>query len=178
MKKAIITLTLFTCFVFASCKKDKTTEDQLPPATQTGANTFGCLVNGKVFVPKGYGGTGRPNPHILYDYDLQGKPFLAIETHQYQNYNSMAGIDISFFDIVYSGSYLLPNEFKLSIGSIEILGNCGISSLDSSVNRWGGGVITKLDIPNRIISGTFDCKFKRPQCDTVRVTNGRFDIKF
>ena len=35
------------------CKKDKTPEDQLPPETQTGAGTFGCLVNGNVFIPKG-----------------------------------------------------------------------------------------------------------------------------
>ena len=63
----------------ASCKKDKQNQDQLPPATQTGANTFACLINGKVFIPKGYDGTGKPNPHILYDFDLQGQPFLSLE---------------------------------------------------------------------------------------------------
>jgi len=57
-------------------KKDNNNNaDSLPPATQTGANTLGCLVNGKVFVPKGHGGTGRPNPHVQYDYDLNGKPY-------------------------------------------------------------------------------------------------------
>ena len=40
-------------------------EDKLPAITQTGENTFGCLINGNVFVPKdktGYTppGDGRP----------------------------------------------------------------------------------------------------------------------
>ena len=50
----------FLLFVFAPillsgfhCKKDKTPEEQLPPETQTGASTFGCLVNGNIFKPKG-----------------------------------------------------------------------------------------------------------------------------
>lgn len=167
----------FLLIIASSCKKDAN-KDKLPPATQTGENTFGCLVNGKVYIPKGYDGTGRPNPHVQYDYDLNGQPFLSIETHQYNNNNSVAGIDLSFFNVVRTGYYPMPYEFKFSLGSIEILADCGISNLDSSVQRWGGGVITKLDIANSIISGTFDCKFKRPQCDTVYITDGRFDIKF
>ncbi len=38
--------------ISASCKKEKTGADGLPPATQTGANTFGCLVNGVLFYLK------------------------------------------------------------------------------------------------------------------------------
>jgi hypothetical protein len=34
------------------CKKNK---DQLPSATQSGANTFGCLINGKARIPTGHG---------------------------------------------------------------------------------------------------------------------------
>ena len=48
------------CFVIAlfmvtllSCKKQPVDQlSLLPPATQTGANTFGCLVNGRAFLPK------------------------------------------------------------------------------------------------------------------------------
>lgn len=35
-------------FTACGCSKDNL-QEQLPPATQTGANTFGCLFNGKVF---------------------------------------------------------------------------------------------------------------------------------
>ncbi|MDT0650604.1 hypothetical protein [Autumnicola edwardsiae] len=34
--------------------------DQLPAATQTGQQTFGCLINGEAFIPDNLG-RGRPN---------------------------------------------------------------------------------------------------------------------
>jgi hypothetical protein len=39
-----------------SCSLFPEPEPTLPPATQTGANTFGCLINGKVFQARGGGG--------------------------------------------------------------------------------------------------------------------------
>ena len=56
MKNTI--LTLITLFLFASCSKKEdelqlqTPQDQLPPITTTGANTAGCIINGKVLIPK------------------------------------------------------------------------------------------------------------------------------
>src|SRR5471030_2994923 len=52
-----IILPIFSLIILSSsCKKHVIQPaDQLsllPAATQTGANTFGCLVNGQVFVPK------------------------------------------------------------------------------------------------------------------------------
>jgi len=162
----------------ASCKKENKNENQLPPATQTGANTFGCLVNGKVFVPKGYGSTGRSNPHVQYDYDLNGKPYLSIDARQFINSNNSTGaVNIVFKDIVNTGSYNIPTNFTFSFGW-EKFGICGTPAFDTTVQKRGGGIITKLDISNRIISGTFNCKFKHSQCDTVYITDGRFDIKF
>ncbi len=43
------------------CKKDSTNTTDvpgLPPATQIGANTFGFLLNGQPWVPKGNNGGG------------------------------------------------------------------------------------------------------------------------
>ena len=53
--KKILTPFLAILLIAASCKKTKTeseSPDQLPPITQTGANTFGCLINGNVWLPK------------------------------------------------------------------------------------------------------------------------------
>ena len=52
-------LLFLTTFALSCCNKDdnpkpKTELEKLPPATQTGANTAGCLVNGVAFLPKGY----------------------------------------------------------------------------------------------------------------------------
>lgn len=67
-KNYILWLWLLTmsCF-FTSCKKEK--EDILPPATQIGAGTFGCKINGKVYVP-----TLKPSRlYAEYDSLIPGK---------------------------------------------------------------------------------------------------------
>ena len=56
--KNITLILLFTIPLLAlKCNKDPEPPiepiDQLPPATQTGENTFGCLVDGEVWLPRG-----------------------------------------------------------------------------------------------------------------------------
>ncbi len=63
LKRLLIVATVTSLFTFSQCKK-KTEEPQLPPETTTGAMTFGCKVNGKVFVPKD--GRGRPGLYCQY----------------------------------------------------------------------------------------------------------------
>ena len=57
----LFAITLFNC-------ENNDPEDQLPPITQTGANTFGAIVDGRVFVPKdktGYSAPGGGRPRGL-----------------------------------------------------------------------------------------------------------------
>ena len=58
----------------SQCKKTEADPvDQLPPATQTGANTLGCLVNGQAWTPAGNSGPSNyaisydPNPYGVFD---------------------------------------------------------------------------------------------------------------
>ncbi len=178
MKYSYIMLLAIACnFLHTSCKKDKQSEDQLPPATQTGAGTFGCKINGKVYVPKGSSGTGRPNPHIQYDSDLNGNPYLSIETFQYPT-DINSGIFIGFMHLNNIGIFNLKDSFSFLVGASNMINTCGGLSNNSNIISKGGGQITKLDIVNHVISGTFDFKYKTQQCDTVYITDGRFDIKF
>ena len=48
MKKLL--LILLTTFFLSCCNKDDDNPQTLPPATQTGAGTFACYVNGKPFI--------------------------------------------------------------------------------------------------------------------------------
>ena len=48
---------------------------------------------------------------------------------------------------------------------------------DSTVYREGKLTITKFDLENQIISGTFEFTLTKPGCDTIKVTQGRFDMK-
>jgi len=54
--KSQVCFSLIFILLFTQCnwfKDGFTAAEQLPPATQVGANTFGCLLNGKVWLPKG-----------------------------------------------------------------------------------------------------------------------------
>lgn len=170
-----------TITIMVGCKKEDSLQDELsklPPATQTGANTFGCLINGKVFVPKGYNGTGTPNPNRQIDIGLSGLPYFNITASQLdKEHVSQGNIFISVGHITGSGEYFYPDDFNFLAGW-KPLGNCGIIAFDTTIYKWGYAILTKYDLTNRIISGIFNFKYKTLTCDTVYVTDGRFDFKF
>ena len=60
MKSIIFSILLLASILqFSGCGLLPTPKEELPPITQEGKNTFGCLVNGKVWLPKGYDGTSN-----------------------------------------------------------------------------------------------------------------------
>ena len=183
MKKhnTIWLLLLALCSIFASCKKEKTATnpaDQLPPATQTGANTFGCLVNGKVYIPKGYSGNGSPNPKKIYDVGLNGLPYLQIDAGQYEQNNQIGSFVMSIDSLTSTGiHYVYTNKKQVGFGS-TLFPNCGTLPADTAQFKTGLINITTYNISNGIISGNFNFKIKPANCDTLFFTEGRFDFKF
>ncbi|MFM6953623.1 MAG: hypothetical protein ACKOWL_01400, partial [Sphingobacteriaceae bacterium] len=65
-------LIIFTLNSGMLCFKKK----DMPPATQTGANTFGCYVNGKIYIPQ--------VPFILV---TLSPPTHALQAHYYEDPN-------------------------------------------------------------------------------------------
>jgi hypothetical protein len=64
----LIAIALISILCSNSCKKHSSDPlSQLPPATQTGAQTFGCLINGKAFTPGG-SNFGGPVLACIYQY--------------------------------------------------------------------------------------------------------------
>ena len=67
---------LFLLLLFVACGCVKDDSDELPPITQTGANTFACVYDGVVFVPSSYKssgfGTGGGGAPISVFGDKQG----------------------------------------------------------------------------------------------------------
>jgi hypothetical protein len=180
MKQVKLWLCIIVCTnIFAACKKDKNTidpADQLPPATQIGANTFGCLVNGKVYVPKGSDGTTKPNLRKIYD-NFQGDNYLFIETYRYVDNVFDGQLYFTTHNLNNVGNYLTNNSTNYFIYGGKIFNNCGISGYDTTTYRKGNISITKLDLTAGIISGLFNCKIKPNSCDTIFITDGRFDFK-
>lgn len=172
-------LLLVPLALLLGCKKNEPAaarpEDQLPPATQTGANTFGCLLNGQPWTPQGYSGTS--NYSVYYDPNYR-KGTLNVATYKYQPGDNNSRQDMILFSdsIKAVGTYSLtiPNHQEaLFYGSV---GQCEFHQNGTHYRR-GTLTITRLDLQAGIIAGTFAFTLYKPGCDSVRVTNGRFDKK-
>jgi hypothetical protein len=164
----------------ASCKKEKTGVDGLPPATQAGAMTFGCLVNGEVFIPKG---------------DFTGAPAKQC------NYGILPGTTTLYFSVSGSEKSNSSNVLKVSLRStnVELKTGTTIPLVNGSDGEASGSYfifsqqdneyktntaskgefkVTLFDATKRIIAGTFWFDAVNAQGEKVEVRKGRFDMKF
>jgi hypothetical protein len=182
-------LFFLSCVLLSSgCKKQKPVNpiDQLPAATQEGKNTFGCLVNGKVFLPKG--SSLGPILSSYYQYIYSPSP----QGYVFQ----VAARDNSHEDDRFS-VVLLVDSIKLVSPTIiplkkSIKGNGGGAYYSSifngtafltkdffTTNQTNGELtITKFDTNTQIVSGTFWFDAVNSNGDTIKVTEGRFDMKY
>jgi hypothetical protein len=178
MKRYILYASLLLLTQCSKCKQDDPTpEEQLPPATQSGANTFGCLVNGQPYLPAGY--DGASNYAVLYDPGFRGG---RLDIRTYCLIKSGATIDQSI--IIGGDSIIRAGVYQLSSNGPQ-----GVIFLDENktlpCSRFAGGssaikgslTITRLDLGTGVIAGTFEFTLAQPGCDTLRVTQGRFDKK-
>lgn len=158
-----------------NCKKSLFGE-KLPPATQEGKNTCGFLVNGKVWTPRGDNGFANLTCH--YDETFMAGAF-NINGYRYED-----GANNSISFVVASDSIQLPGLYKLNLKSTRV-GEyrngptlCGYQWTDTIPNHNAFLNITKLDRVKRIISGTFEFALTKSGCEAVRITQGRFDMKY
>lgn len=117
MKNSLLLLAFM--LIFSSCIKEKdpddpTQQDQLPPITQTGAYTFGCLLDGEVWVPKHYSNSIVNPPVVLQAYldETNGNLFQVIANHDRKDVNSplqILGL-FTFTNIVGDTITLPPSE--------------------------------------------------------------------
>ncbi len=96
IKKLLFLLLILTQLI-SCCKKnnDEPTNpiDQLPAATQTGANTFGCLLDGKAFLP---GNSGNPLD-CVYQF-VSGGYYFALQANKRDDLNHR--ITLSLYRII------------------------------------------------------------------------------
>lgn len=193
MKTLIYILSLIT---LTACNKDDNTEtpqDQLPPITQTGANTAGCIINGKVLIPKnGSQAIGGPplygmnvNAGINFSEPIIGDDYWQLEIANKRDPNS-AGIVLWIKDMQQGiGNYIInqsngelyadgPNNNQVIAGIKEN----GVQKTYWSGNNAGTITITRFDYLNGIRSGIFNVTLynKDNPTEIIQVTDGRFDI--
>ena len=173
MRIIVIALIFFT-MIGASCKKDKTepTElSKLPPATQTGAKTFGCLVNGKAYLP--YKDCSICTPPLQFYYDNTSGGQFGISAANF-NQTISIGIDscISAKKYVYYVDPNHPIRFAYRLNTYDAL-----SVFDTLVIASGYLNMSRFDLTSGIFSGTFEFTLSKQGHETINVTNGRFDAK-
>ena len=163
----ILVLELSSCDIFKKTDPKPLTELQkLPAATQTGKNTMGCLINGTAFVPS-------TSVDVVAVYQ-QG--ILQMSGH---TYGPSRGIEIVIYEKNYGPlttiSYPL-NKYPDSWSQITY--QTGTTSTCDTTAFVGNVILTNIDRVNYIVSGTFEFTSVPKGCDTLKVIDGRFDIKY
>ena len=179
MKNLLVFTTLLIIFFFSSCSKDddkpQNPIDQLPPATQTGAGTFGCLIDDKAFVPPKFGSNA---PNAFYQF-VGGAYTLSI-------YGSTGGgsnlktINIGCIDmpLIQEIIYPLKERINANYFGAYIIGG-GITYSGASTTAKPGTLrITHFDPVNFIISGTFEFTILDDNDNEINITDGRFDMNY
>lgn len=157
-----------------NCEKSRADFEALPAATQQGKNAMGFLLNEKPWVPNG----GNGNLMVDMDMDEKSGVFTMIGSKNDGSSGEQLTIDISdSMNIIY-----IPHTFKIfpySILNISYTKSpCEYSSKDAGTVSQGALTVLKLDKTNRIVSGTFNATLNKQGCPEVRITEGRFDMKY
>ena len=158
-----------SCSLFDDSHK----KEELPPITQEGRNTFGCLVNGEVWLPKGYNGTS--NLDASYDPTYKGGA-LDVSAYRITDHVDQF-VSFGVANISSTGKFEFSKNTQ-SPGAYWDDANTFCSYDDKSNELEGYFIVTRLDLMQAIVSGTFEFTMVKAGCDTIKVTEGRFDMKF
>lgn len=159
----------------SNCKKNIFGE-KLPAATQEGKNTCGFLVNGKVWVASN---NGFDELSSYYDPTYNGGTFhISAKKYNEGSNSDFTSFVVASYNISGTGYYKL----NLNPDAIGIFSN----SINYCIRDWDDTIpnhnaflkIAKFDLQNGIISGTFEFALAKPGCETVRITQGRFDMRY
>ena len=93
--------------MFASCKSCKKEINALPDATQTGANTFGCLIDGKAWVPRGSGAMSSSPIVGGYRDAVSGRPKNSVQITLFDRNRDLMQLYVKSVDKAGRYPYLL-----------------------------------------------------------------------
>jgi uncharacterized protein DUF6252 len=178
MKRLPFLLFIVVVLISFRCKKEKTPEEQLPPETQTGAGTFGCLIDGKIFKPKGDPLTG-PVLRCAYQ-NIDGGFYFQLKASNKGDINYNIGIFTDSLKIQQGITLVLKNQNVPgeAYGLYTVSKIQGSTEYQTNATDTGEIAIKKLDEINRIVSGTFWFDAINSLGQKVKVREGRFDLKY
>ncbi len=191
MKITIHFSLIVLCFI-TSCGKTNVTINDLPPATQKGVNTFGCLVNGKAFINQknifftrsSFDLSYVKSSHFIFSlsaFDTYNHPFkelyivvngTALHSGDKVSINSSIYDLNSNYDLNSIGAkYSIANEINPSVFVL--------SDYYTYPPNTGELDISLVDTIKKIISGTFSINATDTSGkNIVHITERRFDCKY
>jgi len=177
-KFLLLTWLLAVPLLWSSCNKNNNCPELvLPPITTEGLNTFGCKVDGEVWVPHvDWGVIQTP-----LDFGEMTVVHHEDENRFYIRVDRRPNGDCDSTDQV----------IHLSI-TVDILGestiNYSTGFSDWNINKWNyrldttsnhSLIIHRFNLEDRVVSGSFDFNFVNTHDGEIRtVTDGRFDLTF
>jgi Family of unknown function (DUF6252) len=179
MRVSYFSLVIFSAFFFISCKKDIS---ELPPATQTGANTFGCKIDGVFWAPQSFAGTNASNK---LEARYGGNNGVFINARNFSSSPTETEFEIYLSNVTGPGVYNLNTAtgiYPSQTASYAYYVKRKITPLNEWITnaQFTGTVeISKSDKVNGIISGTFSFTAGElsATASALNVTEGRFDVK-
>ena len=177
--RQLLAILLLCCVGTAlSCRKrgnDGPPGPTLPPITDTGANTFGCLVDGELFLPVKRKGSWSPPLTCTYQ-DVSGRLIFTLgalngQTDKLIVFNIE---ELSLKDTILG--YVSPSDGNgLSARYYDSMDN----EYSTFKETFGEFSLTRFDQVYGIASGTFwfDAVDTTTH-DTIHVREGRFDVKY
>ncbi len=173
--KTLLTFVLFTSLgLCISCDlglgiHELTELEKLPPLTTTGENTFGCLVNGEALVVENtlemgaiYQGGFLQMGGGVENGQIDHGVFIKLNNPLEKFFE---------YDLTDSLDRYSTYTFKDKVASFTCY---------YEYNDTFDGTLTfhEIDRSNYIISGTFEFSTVTDDCDTVYITDGRFDLQY
>ena len=171
--------------LLAACKKDAP-DAGLPPATQQGKNTGGCLINGERFIATETPGNilTNPIPALGGGFAFDSVYYVTLSG----SYQGKRATVMLFLRTRVAGTYQLNQNTQyypqgsprmvLNNATFAISGSGGETYVTNS-QHTGQVVLTRMDKQADISAGTFEFTAASAfdPSKTVTVTNGRFDRK-
>jgi hypothetical protein len=180
LRRLPLFLSLLVLTQCSKCKNDPAPADPastLPPATQTAAGTFGCLVNGQAYLPSG--NTGTSNFNASYDPTFQGG---TLDIRAYNCSGNCAAtkrtVILGGEGINKAGTYTLVSNGPQSASFFDRGKASPCNEYDGSRGAYVKGTLLISRLGGGVVAGTFEFKMLQPGCDTLRIMHGRFDAKF
>ncbi len=182
-----LTLKLFLItllFTFISCE-DKVDFSVLPGETQSGNNTFGCRVDGKIFIGNIY--TTWQQAPLFVEYHREIDLLLISADGKFED-GKMGNMSMEIYHPKVDIPLNMDNgSFKCSYWTNHETKSQEYFALYSDFTAESELIITKFDTVNKIVSGKFSMKgsllpYSKPsigcfESDTIQITEGKFDLK-